>query len=90
MRRHPDGFVRLREDNCEADRIKREINKWLRKLLPANAKLEDGDDADKEGTSAYCLRHTFIKRPNIALNRPVAIKTPTSGPAKEKPPEGGS
>ena len=61
MRQHPDGFPTLRE-SAAYDRLMREINKWLKKLLPADAKLEDGDDADKQGTSAYSLRHTFKDR----------------------------
>jgi integrase len=59
MRRNPDGWPQYR-DNASA--ASKEVNKWIKRLLPADVEVADSDDENKEGTCLYGLRHAFKDR----------------------------
>ena len=59
MRRNPDGWPQYR-DNANA--ASKELNRWIKRLLPTNAEITDSDDENREGTCLYGLRHTFKDR----------------------------
>jgi integrase len=59
MRRNPDGWAQYR-DNAKA--ASKELNKWIKKLLPDSAGITESDDDTIEGSCLYGLRHTFKDR----------------------------
>ncbi|OSJ26988.1 hypothetical protein BSZ19_35110 [Bradyrhizobium japonicum] len=59
MRNRPDGWPQYR-DNASA--ASKEINKWIKRLLPADVEITDSDDENKEGTCLYGLRHCLKDR----------------------------
>jgi hypothetical protein len=59
MRRNADGWPQYR-DNASA--ASKEINRWIKTLLPADVEITDSDDENKEGTCLYGLRHAFKDR----------------------------
>lgn len=59
MRRNPDGWPQYRDNSSAASK---EINRWIKRLLPADVEVTDSDDENKEGTCLYGLRHTFKDR----------------------------
>jgi integrase len=59
MRRNPDGWPQYRDNAAAASK---EINRWIKRLLPADADVIESDDENREGTCLYGLRHTFKDR----------------------------